>query len=272
MIKFQKVKGFIIIAFFAAIGLVACTSNKEKLAKSIYDLETSDSSATNNGMNNLSDLYFQFSESFPKDSISEKYLYKGFMFKYLTKHWDDAIKFANVYKSRYPNTESYHNINLKLADLYNSGKTQLDSAGHYYLLAEGKAQFSTAEKRQAGIILEKYGNANKNPAAVFSSAKFHQMASEFEDAVRVYDVLATNYPDYNKSPDALLAAGFICWDNIKDSKRATDYYKKLVEKYPNHPLAKEAKTLLDENMLTMTDLELSEYIMNKNKTQKTNAQ
>src|SRR5687767_3689366 len=138
-----------IIAVIGVFSFIGCTSKREKLAKAIYDLEITDSSSTPEGMNDLAEMYYDYAKEFPKDSISEKYLFKGFMFKYITSHWEDAIKFANVYKSAYPVTEYVHSINLKLADVYDKGKNNLDSAAHYYIMAKGKAQFSTDDFRKA---------------------------------------------------------------------------------------------------------------------------
>lgn len=261
----------IVYSSLLAVFLVACTSKKEKLSKEIYDLETSDSSSTSKGMNDLADMYYDYAKNFTKDSIAEKYLFKGFMFKYITNHWDDAIKFANFYKSTYPVSENYHSINLKLADVYYRGKNNLDSAVHYYLISDGKAQFSTDEKRTAASILGKWAKekpqSEKSATVLYTAAKLYQMANDFSEAVRLYVEVANTYPDFVKSPDALMAAGFIYWDNLKEPEKAKACYKQLVEKYSTNPLAKEAQTLLSENILTMSDLELSEYLMKKNKNQ-----
>lgn len=261
----------VVIGTLLSVFIVACTSKKEKLSKSIYDLETSDSSSTSKGMNDLAEMYYDYAKNFTKDSIAEKYLFKGFMFKYITSHWDDAIKFANFYKSTYPVSENYHSINLKLADVHYRGKNNLDSAVHYYLISDGKAQFSTDEKRTAASILGKWAKekpqSEKSATILYTSAKLYQMANDFSEAVRIYVEVANTYPDFVKSPDALMAAGFIYWDNLKEPEKAKACYKQLVEKYPTNPLAKEAQTLLSENILTMTDLELSEYLMKKNKNQ-----
>lgn len=259
----------IVIGILLTVCTIACTSKKEKLAKSIYELEISDSSSTPKGMNDLANMYFDFAKNFTKDSIAERYLFKGFMFKYIAGNWDDALKFANYYKSSYPVSENYHSINLKLADLYNTGKKNQDSAVYYYLLSDGKAQFSADEKRKAAGVLEKWALAKpaetKSSLALYTAGKLYQMANDFTESVRLYSGVANQYPDYEKSPDALQAAGFICWNNLKDIEKAKLYYKQLVDKYPTNPLAKEAQTLLSENILTMSDLELSEYLMKKNK-------
>ena len=257
------------IALFVLIGVVGCTSKKEKLAEAIYELETSDSSSTPKGMNDLAEMYYDYAKKFTKDSIAEKYLYKGFMFKYINSQWDDALKFADFYKISYPNTEYLHSINLKLADVYDKGKNNLDSAVHYYLVARGKTQFSTDDYRKAANTLERWATANPNSTkradALYEAARFYQTAGDYDTAVRRYAIVANTYPAYEKSPDALMAAGFICWNDLKKPVEGKLYYTQLTQKYPDHPLAKEAKIILTENIMGMTDMELSEYLMKKNK-------
>ena len=256
-------------AIILALAFIGCQSKKEKLSKAIYQLEVSDSSATPHGMNELADMYYSFSEAYPKDSISEKFLFKGFMFKYLTSRWDEAIKFANFYKASYANSEYFDNVNLKLADIYYSGKKNLDSSAKYYLASEGKAQFSADEYRKAGYVLTKWAskesNNDKKPLSLFVAAKCYQLAGVFDTALVLYAQIAEVYPTFNRSPDALNTAGFICWNDLKKTEEAKVYYKRLVEKYPDHPLAKDAKLIVEEDILGMTDLELSEYLMKKNK-------
>jgi len=251
------------------LGLLACKPKNQKLAEAIYKLETSDTSSTPAGMNELSDLYFKYAQEFSKDSIAEKYLFKGFMFKYITEHWDDAIKFANLYKSTYPVNENTHSINLKLADLYARGKNNIDSSVHYYLLADGKIQFSTDEYRKAGAVLEKsiQGKplSDSNASKLYTAAKCYQLSAEFSNAVKLYSEVSNTYPKFNKSPDALMAAGFICWNDLKELERAKVFYKQLVERYPENELAKEASMILSENILEMNEMQLAEYLMKKNK-------
>lgn len=257
---------FLLLAI--VITALACQSKKDKLTESIIKLETSDSSSTPKGFNQLADLYFDYAKSFPEDTVSENYLYKGFMFKYLTNHWDDAIKFATYYKTKYPVSENYHRINLKLADVYLTGKNNSDSAVRYFLLADGKVQFSTDEYRKAGNTIaqrvKSNPGSNKNPGLLFTAAKFLQLCTDFEKAVEIYSEVAKTYPAYEKSPDALMAAGFISWNNLQKPEDAKTFYHLLSQKYPGHPLAKEAKMILSENILTMTELELAEYLTKKN--------
>ncbi len=251
-------------------SLVACTNKKEKLTQKIFALEISDSSATLDGMNNLADMYFDYATQFAKDSMAEKYLFKGFMFKYIIKHWDEAIRFANHYKSSFPVSESFHMVNLKLADLYNTGLCNPDSAIHYYLRCDGKVEFSMAEKRSAASALQKWAmlhpNQTRSAGVLYTAAKFLQMANEFKDAASLYNSVANKYVSFEKSPDALMAAGFINWENLKNLEQAEQCFKQLANKYPSHPLAKEAQTIIADQILTMSDLELAEHLATKNKT------
>jgi len=257
------------LLFSFLIILASCQSKKDKLTESILKLETSDSSSTPNGFNQLADLYFDYSKSFPKDSVSELYLYKGFMFKYLTKHWDDAIKFGNFYKSSYVENEYYHQINLKLADVYITGKGNADSALKYYLLANHKVQFSTDEYRKASQTLVKWvrlhPNSDSNAGLLYLAAQYLQLCGDFTESVALYSEVTTAFPNCDKCPEALMAAGFISWNNLKQIEEAQVFYKKLSDKYPDSPLAEEAKMIVSENILSMSELELADYISKKSK-------
>jgi len=130
-----------IIAIILIVGLFACKSEKKKLSEEIYNLEVSDSSSTPKGMSHLADLYYNYFKQFPKDSISEKYLFKAFMFKYMRSEWETALNFGRLYQNNYPKTEYAQNINVKLGDIFFTGLHNSDSSVAYYLKAEQKAQF-----------------------------------------------------------------------------------------------------------------------------------
>ena len=65
---------------FIVLGVLSCTPKKEKLTESILKLENSDSSSTPAGFNQLAELYFEYANTYADDTMSEKYLYKGFIF------------------------------------------------------------------------------------------------------------------------------------------------------------------------------------------------
>lgn len=265
----NPLKNFIPALCIILLLIVSCQSKQEQLKAEILALENSDSSSSKSSLNRLSELYYTYASTYEKDSVSEYYLYKGFIFKYITSHWDDAVQYANLYKSRYPVSENYHRINLKLADLYRKGKNNPDSAVHYYMITAGKIEFSTQEYRTAAQTLEAMTiarpDASKNAERMYQAARFYQSCGDFEPSVKLYMQVADRYAGFAQSPDALMAAGFIYWNDIKDQKNAKACYLKLIERYPKHVLAKEARIILNENILGMSEMELAEYLTKKNK-------
>lgn len=257
---------FFIISISVA---VSCTSKKEKLDKEIFALETSDSSSSQKGMNDLAEKYIEYFKSFPKDSISEIYLYKAFMYKYLTSHWNDALKLTDDYNNAFGKTENLYNIYLKKARIYNEILKNTDSAAYYFMLCDGKILFASQEYRDAAIALEnKAFSSNGNDStllakAAFISAKYYQMCTDFEKSVTMYVKTAETFPKYEKSPQALSTAAFVCWNELKQPQRAKPIYEIILKKYPESEQAKEASVILKENLLQKTDEELAEYLMKK---------
>ncbi|NUM31167.1 MAG: hypothetical protein HUU47_02445 [Bacteroidetes bacterium] len=253
----------------AIVIIVSCTSKKERLEKEIFDLEISDSSSSPKGMNELADKYILYFKNFPKDTLSEKYLYKAFMFKYLTSHWNEALQLADEYKNTYSQTENLYNIYLKKARIYNENIKNADSATYYFMICDGKIKFSTHEYRQAAIALENWlKTSNINDSAKlanvsFTSAKYYQLCTDYEKSVKMYEETATRFTKYDKSPQALSTAAFVCWNELKQLQKAKEYYELLIKKYPESQAAKEAKVILKENLLQKTDEELAEYLLKK---------
>ncbi|MCD6418728.1 tetratricopeptide repeat protein [bacterium] len=69
----------------------------------------------------------------------------------------------------------------------------------------------------------------------------------FRDALHAYDKCAQIYPDNPGTYKALFLAGFVASEYLKDKDSAREYYKKVIEKYPDCDLADDAKWML-ENM------------------------
>ena len=253
------------------ICAISCTSKKEKLSKEIYLLETSDSSSSQAGMGKLADKYFEYYSNFPKDSISEVYLYKAYMYKYLTSDFNSALSYSAKYLSYYGKTENFYNICLKKADIFKSAIVNIDSAVYYYLLCEDKIQFSSNEYRNAAQTIEKWANTIKSSDSLkiantlFSAAKFYHLCTDFEKAAKLYSDIALQFPRFSKSPQALSSSAFIFWNELKNASMAKEIYQILIKNFPESTESKEAKVILNEKMLEMTDEQLSEYLLNKNK-------
>lgn len=65
------------------------------------------------------------------------------------------------------------------------------------------------------------------------------------DALGYFERIERDYPNSNKAPHALFLQAFI-WDNkLNDDGKAEFLYKKFLEKYPKHEMAKDAQFSLD---------------------------
>lgn len=63
-------------------------------------------------------------------------------------------------------------------------------------------------------------------------------------AVDLFIRLKEKYPKFSETPMALYTAAYIYNDRLKNYDKAKECYELLIEDYPNHYLAKEAKVLI----------------------------
>lgn len=69
--------------------------------------------------------------------------------------------------------------------------------------------------------------------------KWKKQAIEFFERVR------NEYPDFKRTPDALFLEAFVYEDQVKDLAKAGELYRLFIEKYPQHPYAKDAAALIE---------------------------
>lgn len=53
------------------------------------------------------------------------------------------------------------------------------------------------------------------------------------------------YPNYAKLPQVTFLQGFVAENHMGDITAAKKYYETFLDKYPNHPLAKDARAAID---------------------------
>jgi tetratricopeptide (TPR) repeat protein len=92
---------------------------------------------------------------------------------------------------------------------------------------------------------DKFPNDSLAPVFLFRGGdmciglKWKKQAIEFFERVR------NEYPDYKRTPDALFLEAFVYEDQVKDLAKAGELYRLFIEKYPQHPYAKDAAALLE---------------------------
>jgi TolA-binding protein len=75
-----------------------------------------------------------------------------------------------------------------------------------------------------------------------------------KQAIEFFERLRSEYPDYPRTADALFLEAFVYDDQVKDYAKAGELYRLFIEKYPNHPFAKDAEASL--NMLGKSNEDL----------------
>ncbi len=74
----------------------------------------------------------------------------------------------------------------------------------------------------------------------FLVAEFYFKKSSYTAAAGRFQQLLTKFPDYKKGPLVLYRIAF-CYKKLGNKDKALEYYTRLIEKYPNDNVIKEAK-------------------------------
>lgn len=79
-----------------------------------------------------------------------------------------------------------------------------------------------------------------------------------ENALAVLQKLEKNYPDHELAPRAAFMRAFVNDESLQRKQEAAKLYGAFLEKYPEHPLARDAKLL--QEMSLQTEEQQMEYI------------
>jgi tetratricopeptide (TPR) repeat protein len=126
------------------------------------------------------------------------------------------------------------------------------------------------KKVQARSLVENYkGYADKFPLDSLSAEflfKAGNICIGLEDytyAITFFDRTAEHFPDYLRRPESIYMAGFVYDYHMSQKGKAKEYYEKVIEEYPNHIFATDAKLAIEA--LYMTDEELIRKFEKNNK-------
>jgi len=97
---------------------------------------------------------------------------------------------------------------------------------------------------------------------LFRAADLSVGMGQYDAAIAYIDWLHKDFPKFRKSVEMYLFKGFIYETYLNDHAKAVSSYTKLIEKYPNHRLASDARASIDN--LTMTEEELIEKFKKMN--------
>jgi TolA-binding protein len=123
---------------------------------------------------------------------------------------------------------------------------------------------------KAKDVVEKYIEyANKFPSDketakyIFKAADVSMGLQEYEKADKLLYKIISEYGEFEKVAEAMYLRGFIYDVHLNKKGEAKAIYEKVIEKFPNHPFAQDAKSAID--MLTLSDEDLIKILQEKNK-------
>lgn len=80
---------------------------------------------------------------------------------------------------------------------------------------------------------------------LFKAADVSRGLGHYEQAIEMWDRFAREYPRHEKVPVSLFLKAFTADKDLEDVGMATTYYERFLQKYPDHPQARDARMLLD---------------------------
>ena len=94
-------------------------------------------------------------------------------------------------------------------------------------------------------FLEQYPRSPLAPAAYLHRGEILTQEGRLEDAITDYLEVPRLFPTSERIPDALYRAGALCVE-LEDYDRAREYLERLVNTYPEHTFAEQAREKLDD--------------------------
>lgn len=137
------------------------------------------------------------------------------------------------------------------------------------LLGFAKSDQTKMMNAKADILLKRYRDyISMNPRDsmtseyLFKAADLSVGVGKPEAAISYLDRLIQDFPSFRKAPEMMLFRGFIYETYMNQHADAVKAYKALIERYPNHRLASDARASIEN--LTMSEDELIEKFKKMN--------
>ncbi len=95
------------------------------------------------------------------------------------------------------------------------------------------------------LFADSFSKDTLAPILLYDAAEFAKKIKEPGLAIKLWGQLQRDYPGHEKAPYALFLQGFTFENDIKDEFNAKNYYRHVMNRYPRHPLARQAQLALD---------------------------
>lgn len=82
------------------------------------------------------------------------------------------------------------------------------------------------------------------PDYLFKAGDISMNTNRSRQAIRYYDRIITDYPNYKKTPEALFLKGYVYENNLGRLDKAKEIYEAFLELYPDNEFADDAEVSL----------------------------
>ncbi len=82
------------------------------------------------------------------------------------------------------------------------------------------------------------------PSYIFKAGDIAMNTNRSMEAIKFYDRILTDFPDYRKVPEALFLKGYVYENNLGRLDKAKEIYETFMAKYPDNEFADDAKVSL----------------------------
>lgn len=126
------------------------------------------------------------------------------------------------------------------------------------------------DPNMASAVVLAYSDFAKNypkdsltPDFLFKAGEISTATQQYEQALKYYETITTNYPEFKLAPESLYLQGYLLDNFLNDEAKAKIVYEMVIAKYPGLPYAADAKAAIKN--LGKSDEELIREFEKKNK-------
>ena len=112
--------------------------------------------------------------------------------------------------------------------------------------------------QNAKTLAERFPQDSLAPLYLFRAAELRHATGKWAEAIELWGTVDTKFKNYQRSPEALFMQGFVSENDLQDRKQAIRYYEIFLAKHPQHPMADDARALIENLKKGITDQELIE--------------
>jgi tol-pal system protein YbgF len=109
--------------------------------------------------------------------------------------------------------------------------------------AMGEGSLATARAAFEEIVT-RYPNEVRAPDAQFQIAQTYLLDQDFERAIQEFEKVERQWNHSDRAPDALLQAGIIAQERLRQAARAREFFNAVTQRFPNSDAANVARQRL----------------------------